>query len=72
MVTDTYIKQLAERLAAEWAVETGYARTTSSERDLAAWILTRLADPTSDCGDLLDDLCRERWTTPVPLRVVGS
>ena len=63
----------AERLTAEWASERGWAGiVTASERDLAAWILTQLADPTSDCGEMLDELCRARWTSPVPLRVVGS
>jgi len=70
-MTDTYITQRAERLAAEWAVEAGYARCASSERDLAVWIITQLVDPTSDHGELLDDLCRARWTSPAPPRVVG-
>jgi len=61
----------AERLIIEWAAERG-ATTAAVERDLAHWILLQLADPTSDCGELLDDLCRARWTSPVPLRVVGS
>ena len=61
----------AERLTTEWAVER-IKVTTASERDLARWILLQLADPTSDYGELLDDLHRARWTSPVPLRVVGS
>lgn len=63
----------AERLTAEWASERGWdGIVTSSERDLARWILAQLADPLSGHGELLDELCRARWTTPVPLRVVGS
>jgi len=61
----------AERLTTEWAVKR-ITVTTASERDLARWILLQLADPTSDYGELLDDLCRTRWTAPVPLRVVSS
>ena len=61
----------ADRLIAEWAS----ARSTVlavRDVDLARWILLQLADPTSDYGELLDDLCRARWTSPVPLRVAGS
>ena len=62
----------ADRLTTEWASERGWdGIVTSSERDLVRWILAQLADPTSEHGDLLDDLCRARWTSPVPLRVVG-
>jgi len=61
----------AERLTTEWAVER-IRVTTASERDLARWILLQLADPTSAHGELLDELCRARWTAPVPLRVVAS
>jgi len=62
----------AERLTTEWAAERGATTTTWYERDLARWILTQLADPTSDYGEMLDELCQSRWTSPVPLRVVGS
>ena len=62
----------AERLTIEWAAERLDTTTTAFERDLARWILLQLADPTSDYGELLDDLCRARWTSPVPLRVAGS
>ena len=61
----------AERLTTEWAVER-IKVTTASERDLARWILLQLADPTSDYGELLDELCQSRWTSPVPLRAVSS
>jgi len=71
-MTDSYITRArAARLAAEWAAER-LTLTTASERDLAAWILTQLADPTSDYGEMLDELCQSRWTSPVPLQVVPS
>ena len=71
-MTDSYITRArAARLAAEWAAER-LTLTTASERDLAAWILTQLADPLSGHGELLDELCRARWTSPVPLRVVSN
>jgi len=62
----------AERLATEWAAERLDTTPTAFEGDLARWILLQLADPTSDYGELLDDLCRTRRTAPVPLRVVSS
>jgi hypothetical protein len=65
------MRAAAERLAAEWADHRGTI-PEPAERDLARYILRELADPTSDCDALLEDICRARWTTPVPLRVVTS
>jgi hypothetical protein len=51
----------AERLAAEW----GYRNHTpvwSREQSAAEYVLRQLADPESDYGLLLDELCRRRWT----------
>jgi len=61
----------AERLTTEWAAERG-ATITAYERDLARWILLQLADPTSDYGEMLDELCQSRWTSPVLPPVVPS
>ncbi len=60
----------AERLTTEWAAER-LDTPTAYERDLARWILLQLADPTSDYGEMLDELCQARWTSPVPLRAVA-
>jgi hypothetical protein len=65
------MRAAAERLAAEWADQRGTI-PEPAERDLARHILRELADPTSDCDALLEDICRARWTTPVPLRVVTT
>ena len=65
------IHQQAELLAGEWASE---RLTVATQREISAvtHALLALADPTSDYGDLLDTLCRARWTSPVPLRVVEA
>lgn len=51
----------AERLADEWA-NLCAAQVGPAEHHLARYILTELADPTSDHGDTLDAICRQRWT----------
>jgi hypothetical protein len=63
------MRAAAERLAAEWAARYE-TRPTPAELSLAEHILRELSDPCSDCDALLEDICRARWTTPVPLRVV--
>jgi hypothetical protein len=65
------MRAAAERLAAEWAARYE-TKPTPAEVSLAEHILDQLADPTSDCDALLEDICRARWTTPVPLRVVTT
>jgi hypothetical protein len=63
------MRAAAERLAAEWAARYETV-ATPAEVSLAEHILRELADPLSH-ADLFDELCRLRWTTPVPLRVVS-
>jgi hypothetical protein len=52
----------AELLATEWS-ERNRTLTGPRERALVEHVLTQLADPESDYGGLLDELCRTRWTT---------
>jgi hypothetical protein len=65
------MRAAAERLAAEWA-DQHETVAEPAEINLAEHILEQLADPCSDCDALLEDICRARWTTPVPLRVVTT
>jgi hypothetical protein len=65
------MRAAAERLAAVW-VARYETKPTPAEISLAEHILRELADPTSDCDALLEEICRQRWTTPVPLRVVTT
>jgi hypothetical protein len=65
------MRAAAERLASEWAAR--YETVAEpAEVSLAEHVLRELADPLSDHGDLLEEICRQRWTTPVPLRVVQA
>lgn len=50
----------AERLAAQWASRQG-TLTGAREQSLTEHVLTQLADPRSDYGELLNELCRRRW-----------
>lgn len=48
----------AERLVTEWADR---HRNLTGARLLIVDVLRQLADPGSDYGELLDDLCQRRW-----------
>ncbi|MGH3882883.1 MAG: hypothetical protein ACRDRC_05700 [Pseudonocardiaceae bacterium] len=55
------IPESAERLVTEWADRN---RTLACTREVAlvGYVLGQLADPRTDYGPLLDDLCQRRWT----------
>lgn len=62
------ISRFAEQLTADWA-RRHHTTIEAREEVLAEHILRQLADPESDYGGLLDELCRSRWTAD---QVVGS
>ncbi|MGH3825964.1 MAG: hypothetical protein ACRDQX_02125 [Pseudonocardiaceae bacterium] len=55
------LPESAERLTHDW---TERHHTLAGLRDqlIIQFALTQLADPESDYGELLDELCRRRWT----------
>ncbi|MGH4010311.1 MAG: hypothetical protein ACRDTH_19490 [Pseudonocardiaceae bacterium] len=55
------IHESAERLVTEWAGQHHHV-TGAYELALAGHVLRQLADPRSEYGPLLDDLCQRRWT----------
>ena len=62
----------ATQVAAEWA-KTLDTLAPASEVHVVDYTLSVLADPTSALGEsVLDELCRQRCATPVPLRVVST
>lgn len=60
----TGLELAAERLTEQWAAERE-TKPEPAELDLARYVLRELADPTSDHGALLEDLCQRRWTVGV-------
>lgn len=55
------LPRAAERLVADWARQ-HRTDTGAREQSLVEHVLVELADPRSDHGELLDDLCQRRWT----------
>lgn len=58
------LEHAAERLVAEWA-EGHVTLVGDRERSVVEYALRQLADPRSDHGELLDDICQRRWTVGV-------
>jgi hypothetical protein len=65
----SWLGDAAEQLAGEWAAHRDTV-PEPAERDLARHIVRALADPLSDHSEVLDEICRARWTAPSPLRLV--
>lgn len=63
------LERTAEQLLGEWAAHRDTV-PEPAERDLARFIVHSLADPSSQHGELLDEIFRWQWTRPVPLRLV--
>lgn len=57
----TGLQLAAEALVADWA-EGHVTLAGDRERSVVEYALRQLADPRSDHGELLDDLCQRRWT----------